>query len=166
MAVAGITKGDHQTQGTQYCNDLQRSGGNPFDAERFEQQYRQAYQLYGPTTTVAALTQLLYAVRGRTAELLDAEAFITVVASGADRTITVDIQKSTGGGAFATVMTSTIDITNATTVRTAVAGVVAAGGLSLVDGDILQAVVTVAGAAGAQAQGLLLMLTIRERADP
>lgn len=117
-------------------------------------------ELYGPTTTVAALTKWLHIVRGAAATIVAFEAAIAVVATGADRTITVDLQKSTGGGAFATVLSATCGFTNGSTVRVPVAGTISSA--SLVDGDILQTVVTVAGAAGAQATGLTIGLTLAE----
>lgn len=117
-------------------------------------------ELFGPSTTITALTKLLHIVRGATGTLVGAEAVISVVASDASRTVTVDIQKSTGGAAFATVCTTTIDITSSTTVRVPVAAVFSS--TALTDGDILQAVVTVAGGVGTQAQGLLLTLTFDE----
>jgi hypothetical protein len=117
-------------------------------------------QLFGPTTTVTALTQWLYTVHGATATLQYVLGMIAVQATGGDRTVTVDIQKSTGGGAFATIMSVTVNITNATVIRTAVNGTIS--NQSLVAGDILEAVVTVAGVAGAQAQGLIVTLVLDE----
>lgn len=120
---------------------------------------RFSIELFGPTTTITALTKLLMIMR-QSATLVHAEAIQTVQATGADRTVTVDIQKSTGAGAFASIMSATIGFTNSSAIRTPVAGTFSVP--SLVDGDILQAVVTVAGSASAQAQGLLLSLTIDE----
>lgn len=134
-------------------------------ASKLEHQRAISVELFGPTTTVAALTKLLHVVRGATGSVYAAEAVIITAATGGDRTVTVDIQKSTGGGAFATVLTTTINITNGTAVRTAVAAVVNSTPAALVDGDILQAVVTVAGVAGNQALGLLLTVTVKEKAD-
>src|SRR5262245_55660279 len=119
------------------------------------------WQLFGPTTTITALTQWLKFVKGTTATLFAISAAIAVQATGADRTVDIDLQRSTAGGAFATVLTATIHITNATVIRTAVTGSFIA--VSPVVGDIFQAVVTVAGAAGAQAQGLLLTLVMDEK---
>ena len=133
--------------------------GDPIDAIKLEHQYSIDEELFAPGTTITALTQLLHIARVAE-EVVAIEAIITTVASGADRTVTVDLQKSTGGGAFATILTSTVDITNATVIRTPVAGTISGSG-SLVDGDILQLVVTVAGAAGAQAEGLLVTTTLR-----
>jgi hypothetical protein len=162
--MASVISDDLVVGGSTKTTDVRKTDGSVFDAERFEQQYRIPVELYGPTTTVAALTKWLYTAYGSVGEIVTAQAFIAVVASGADRTITVDIQKSTAGGAFATVMAATVGFTNASTVRTAVTGTFS--DTSLVPGDVLRAVVTVAGAAGAQAQGLFITLTIRERPTP
>ncbi len=117
-------------------------------------------ELYGPAVTVAAITKWLHIVRGATGTLIGFEAAIAVVASGADRTITVDLQKSTGAGAFATVLSSTIGFTNGSAVRTSNAAVISTP--SIVAGDILEVVVTVAGSASAQATGLTITLTYAE----
>jgi hypothetical protein len=120
-------------------------------------------QLFAEGTTITALaSELLHIVRGATGTVVAFEAIITTQATGGDRTVTVDLQKSTGGGAFATILTTTVNITNATVIRTPVAAVIGAGG-ALVDGDILRAVVSVAGSAGAQAAGLLITLTFEEK---
>lgn len=118
-------------------------------------------ELAGPTTAITALDKLLHIVRGATATLIGVEVAIVTVADDASRTATIDIHKSTGGGSFATIMTSTCNISTSTTVRTPVAGVIASP--TLVDGDILKAVVTVAGGGGTvNAKGLILTLTIAE----
>jgi len=118
-------------------------------------------ELFGPSTTVTALTRDIHIVRGATGALVGVEAAICgAIATGADRTITVDLQKSTGAGAFATVLGSTIGFTNVSVLRTAVAGVL--NSTSLLDGDILRLIVTVAGSASAQATGLFVTVTAEE----
>lgn len=118
-------------------------------------------ELFGPSTSVAALTKDIHIVRGASGTLLGFEAAICgAIATGADRTVTVDLQKSTAGGAFATVLSSTIGFTNGSTLRTAVAAVLSS--TSLLDGDILRIIVTVAGAASAQAIGLIASVTLEE----
>lgn len=136
--------------------------GSYIAATKVQHQQSINVELFGPTTTVAAVTQWLYLVRGATGTIVSIEAAIAVVATGADRTITVDLHKSTGAGAFATVLSATIGFTNASAVRTMVAGTISSA--SLVDGDILEVIVTVAGSAGAQATGLTVCLNVRE--DP
>lgn len=92
-------------------------------------------------------------IRGTTATLVGFHAAISgIVATGADRTVTIDFKKSTGGGAFATVLSSTIVFNNGSTALVDSAGTLASS--SMVDGDLLQITVAVAGAAGNQAQGL------------
>lgn len=117
-------------------------------------------ELYGPATSIAALTKWIHIVRGATGTLVGFEAAIAVLASDVSRTVTVDLHKSTGGGAFATVLTSTIGFTTSSTVRVPVAAVINTA--TLVDGDILAIVVTVAGGSGTQATGLMATLTMEE----
>lgn len=127
--------------------------GDPLPSAGLVHRYRHAPELFGPATTITALTKWLTPILAA-GTLRSIKGYIAVQATGADRTVTVDLQKSTGGGAFATVLTTTVNITNVTVIRTAVSGTILTA--PVVAGDILQLVVTVAGAAGAQAQGLLV----------
>lgn len=132
-------------------------------ATKVVHQFGVPLEVFGPTTTISGITKLLHIVRGATGVVVGLEGCHFVAATGADRTVTVDLQKSTGGGAFATILSTPLTWnTNSTAVRTAQAATISSA--NLVDGDILQAVITVAGSAGAQAQGLLLTLQLRE--DP
>jgi hypothetical protein len=118
---------------------------------------------YSATGTIAAATYYLHTVRGANLTLLNFYAAITeTVATGADRTVNVDLQKSTGGGAFATVLSATIQFTNGSTARVVSSATISSA--ACVVGDLLRVVVTVAGAAGAQALGLIATLHVRE--DP
>lgn len=118
-------------------------------------------QLFAAATTVTALTVEGPIILGATGGLIKMSASINgAIATGGDRTVTVDLHKSTGAGAFATVLSSTIVFTNATVLRTATAAVISSA--SLVAGDILRVIVTVAGAAGAQATGLNVSLAYYE----
>lgn len=133
-------------------------------ATKLQHQIELSQQLVAPGSTIAAQTYLLHINRSTTTTVIDARASITTQATGSDRTVTVDVQKATGGGAFATIMSSTINITHTTAINTSVDGTVGAAG-ALVAGDILQVVVTVAGVAGAQAQGLVVSVTLQETAN-
>jgi hypothetical protein len=144
--------------------DANIGSGAGIQAAKVKQQRTFDYS-QAPGSAVVAATVDLHRVRGATGLALDLNAVITgTIATGADRTVTVDLQKSTGAGAFATVLTSTAVLNNTSTLRTAVAAVLNAALTSLVVGDLLRLVVTVAGAAGAQALGLLVTVTIQE--DP
>lgn len=127
-------------------------------AQKLQPLQETTVELFGPAASVTALTKWLAMVSGATGAVLSFESAIAVVASGADRTITVDLQKSTGAGAFSTICSATIGYTNGSAVRTFSAATLNA--TSLVEGDILQVVVTVAGAAGAQATGLTVKLRL------
>jgi len=116
--------------------------------------FSRSKQLYAPGTTIVSLASELLHLARKGGEVVGFEAIITTQATGGDRTVSVDLQKSTAGGAFATILSSPISLTNATVIRTAVAGVISSA--AFVDGDIFQAVISVAGAAGAQAAGLLI----------
>ena len=76
-----------------------------------------AIQLFEPATAVASVNRTL-GMAYASGTLAEFAAWIEVVATGADRTITVDLQKSTGGGAYATVLSATIGFTNGSAVRT------------------------------------------------
>jgi hypothetical protein len=131
-------------------------------ATKLVQQRSFDYQ-QSPGGAVVAYTGNVHYVRGATGKVLDMNAVITdTIATGADRTVIVDLQKSTGAAAFATVCTTTITLNNVSTLRTAIAAVLNASLVSLVAGDILRIVATVAGAAGNQAIGLQVTITIQE----
>jgi hypothetical protein len=121
---------------------------------------RISQELFGPAVAVAALTQWLHIVSGSTGALVRFEAAIALGPTGADRTITVDLQKSTGGAAFASVLSATIGFVDASVERVPVAATFSS--TALTDGDILQVVVTVAGSAGNPATGLTVTLTYDE----
>jgi hypothetical protein len=116
-----------------------------------------------PGTAVVAQTIDVYIARAA-AVLVSFEAAITgALADDASRHVTVDLQKSTGGGAFATMLSGVIDLTSSSTLRTAVAAALSSS--ALVDGDILRVIVAVSGGAGNQAQGLVFEATIAESPD-
>ncbi len=79
-----------------------------------------------------------------------------------DKTVTVDLQKSTGGGAFATILTGVVTIDSGETARVAVAGTINTA--AFVDGDVFQLVVAVTGSSGTQVQGLVVTVTFDQ--DP
>lgn len=115
-----------------------------------------------PGSAVVAATQLLKIIRAPgTISAIDV--ITTTAATGADRTVTVDLQKSTGGGAFATVLSAVVTLNNTSVAKTVYSGSISSA--SVVAGDILQLVVAVAGAAGAQAQGLQVTVTEKEYAQ-
>lgn len=116
-------------------------------------------QLFEPATAITAVNQTI-GMAYSSGSLVAFTAWIEVVATDVSRTVTVDLQKSTGAGAYATVLSATIGFTNASSIRTAVSGTISSA--SYVAGDIFRVVVTVAGGAGTQAKGLTFRLITRE----
>lgn len=130
-------------------------------ATKLEHQHALTVQ-QSPGSAIVAATTYLKIIRapGSVASL---DVIVTTAATGADRTVTVDLQKSTGGGAFASVLSAVVTLNNTSVAKTVYSGSISSA--SLVAGDILQLVVAVAGSAGAQAQGLQVTATTREYAQ-
>lgn len=134
------------------------SAGN-LAASKLEHRHALSYAQV-PGTAVLAETRDLHIVRGVTDAFDSFEAAVTgAIATGGDRTVTVDLHKGNAGAAFATVLAAALSFSSADALRTpktaSITGTVA-------DGDILRVVVAVAGAAGAQAQGLVVTVNVRE----
>lgn len=168
--MANLVKGDQRVTGRLIAtyitypdesigNDAINSGDPLSPVDSIITRHNWGGELFGPAVTVAALTKLIGKV-DTTAVIRNIEALVVTKTTGADRHVFVDLQKSTGGGAFATILTGTIDIDN-----TAVDLVAEAGTLSnsaLVADDLLRLVITVSGAAGAQALGLFVKVVVDE----
>ena len=129
-------------------------------ATKVEHQFPIGRQLFAEGVAITALASKLLHISNKAGTIVAFEGVITTQATGADRTVSVDLQKSTSGGAFASITTTAIEIDNTTVIRTTVPASLSS--VTLAEGDILRAVVTVAGSASAQAAGLLITLTLRE----
>ena len=105
-------------------------------------------------TAVVSETRVVHVAKGAGA-LLSVEASVVTVATGADRTVTVDVKKSTGGGAFATLLSETIVLDDDSVALIPEEGTVSSTP-TYADGDLIEIVVTVAGSADAQAEGLVV----------
>lgn len=122
---------------------------------RFAKDHRQA-----AGADVAAKTELIH-IAGYAGIVKSVEAAIDSAITG-DNTVTVDLKKSSGGGAFASVLTAALVINSATAVRTAVAAVLDAAKDDYAAGDVFEVVVSVTGT-GTQAQGLVVTVFFEER---
>lgn len=124
--------------------------------------YRADYSQPTGTAVVALTNQTMLIAKGTGTIKSFEAAIIGAIATGADRTVTIDLQKSTALGAFATVLSSTVVFNNASTLRAVSTATLS--DTALADGDFLYITVAVAGAAGNQAQGLAIMLEYDENA--
>jgi hypothetical protein len=132
--------------------DANISAAAAIQASKIIQYWGIGHELANSTTAVTALTRLIHSTHGSTCALVAFQAFIITPATGADRTVSVDLRRSTLQGAFTTVLTSPISFTNTSAGLTVVSGVMSS--LTLVVNDLLEIVVSVAGVAGNQALGL------------
>jgi hypothetical protein len=87
--------------------------------------------------------------------------FVTTAPTGGDKAFTVDFQKSTGGGAFATMFSAVVTINSSKTAKTVYPATLAAG-VTYVAGDVFQWVITASGSTGSQGQGLCCVAKLRE----
>jgi hypothetical protein len=78
------------------------------------------------------------------------------------RTLTVDLKKGSQASGFATVLSAPITINSGTAARQVVVGVLTT--TAIADGDTLELVITVGGAAGNHAQGLSVTVFLQQPA--
>lgn len=121
---------------------------------RFAKDHRQA-----SGADVAAKTELIHIAK-YAGIVKSVEAAIDDAITG-DNTVVIDLKKSTGGGAFATVLSSALTINSASAAQTAIAATVDATKDDYVAGDVFEIVVTVTGT-GTQAQGLNVTVFFEE----
>jgi len=117
-----------------------------------------------PGSDVVAETRDLRVVHGGTGEVVAVKAALTgAVATGADRTVSIDLQKGNVAAGFVSILTAPVSFTNTDVLRAVKQATVT--NPDVVVGDILRLVVTVAGVAGNQAKGLVVSVTLREDAQ-
>jgi hypothetical protein len=104
--------------------------------------------------TVVAATESIY-IAFRPGVVAGFKAVLDTIPTGADRTITIDIKKSTAGGAYASILSAPL-VLDDDSVAKVVEDFSISGTPAIAEDDILQIVITVAGSAGAQGAGLLV----------
>lgn len=114
------------------------------------------------TAAVVAKSEYAYIVHGSSCTVAGVTAMVDTVATGADRTVSVDLQRSTAGGAFSSILTTPLVLNNSNVARMPVSAALSV--TSLTQNDVLKWVVTVAGAAGSQASGFIAEATLFEAA--
>jgi hypothetical protein len=93
----------------------------------------------------------------RAGSVLQIRAKITeAIATGSDRTVTIDVQRSTGGGGFSSILTSTIVFNNLSTLLVDTIATISLP--TLAQGDALMVSIAVAGSLLAQANGLAVSI--------
>ena len=95
------------------------------------------------------------------ATVLAANVTPDAVPAGGTKTMVIDIKKSTGGGAWATILTGVTTLTTASTARTPVA-ISLSGTPTLIAGDLLRISITAGGSGGTGVQGFLVDIVLAE----
>jgi hypothetical protein len=127
-------------------------------ATKLEHQFAVRYST-AAGSAVSTATVPVHIVKGATGEIVGVEVTCTTAPTSSD-TVVVDLKKSTGGGAFATVLTGTVTLNSSSTARVVYAATIS--NANLVDGDILEVIATVT---GTTCQGLCVVVTLREDAQ-
>ena len=147
-------------------SDRDISNAAQIDGSKIIRQQANSVEVYAQGASVASdVTKTILMVYGKVGTLIALEAAIFEAAVG-DSTVTVDLQKSTAGGAFASVLSSALSISSITAVRTPVSltstSTPSISTTALVAGDILQIVVDATEGSGTLPLGLLVTLTYQE----
>lgn len=129
-------------------------------AEYVEHEHKLQYSTATDATTVAAVTKTLGAIH-YTGEVVEVSVWPVTAPTGGDLAYTVDIKKSTGAGAFATILTGVVTVNSSSTSRT-VQFATLSGTPALVRGDALQVVIATSGSTGTQGAGVDVTIRIRE----
>jgi len=112
---------------------------------------------------VATKTNAIYCCRSASgAVVFDVAVVVDTAPTGGDKAYTVDVKRSTGGGAFATILTGVVTVNSSSTTRSVNVASITGTTFTLVQGDILQVVVTASGSTGSQGQGVRVVCRIAE----
>lgn len=131
-------------------------------AEFVEHEHTISYKTATDATTVAAVTQTLESIH-YVGEVVEVSVFPITAPTGGDLAFTVDVKKSTGAGAFATILSSVETVDSGSADRTAQYATLS-GTPTLARGDALQVVIATSGSTGSQGVGVVV--TIRIRMNP
>ena len=118
------------------------------------------YQQAGGADVVAASSYVYTAAAA--GKLSGVDVFVDTPPAGGDKGYTLDVKKSTAGGAFTTVLSSLVTVNSSTSLRSVVAAVIAS--VAYVGGDSFKVDVALIGSTGSRGQGVLVTLTFDEEA--
>lgn len=137
--------------------------GADVDSDKLEHKHPISVELAEQATEVVNIEKLIHVSRV-TGSIVALEAAIVSV-PGTGNSFTLDLQKSTGGGAFSSVLTSTLEFTSSSSALTPGAAVIDSSAASLADGDILKLVVSCTSDTNGNAEGLVVTVTLKEDAS-
>ena len=109
---------------------------------------------------VASATEVVHIFRS-TSTIVSVDVIPDTAPTGGDKEYTVDVKKSTGAGAWASILTGVITVDSGSTDRTVQAGVLSDS--DAIDNDALQIVIAASGSTGSQGQGVCVVINTREQ---
>lgn len=110
---------------------------------------------------VASATIPVHLVYGVTAEIVRVEVMSPTAPAGGDKQFTVDVKAGNNNDAFASVLSAVVTYDSTLSDKEIAVGVLST--TALADGDALQVVVAATGSTGTQAQGLIVVVWLREK---
>lgn len=125
---------------------------------KLEHRHVISYHQVGGTDVVSATIPLYLAYKGVT--VLGVEAMAIAAPTGGDKKFTIDVKKSTAGGAAATILTAVLDFASKTNL-TAYAATLS-GTPTMIATDMLEVVIAASGSTGSQGQGLVVNIYVAE----
>ncbi len=141
-------------------SDGQIASGSSIAASKIISHRQQTVSVFKPGTTIAATTQAIMSALAN-GTLMGFQAWIETVTADAGRITTIDLKKSTAGGAYATVLSAPLSFASTTTVRNLYTATVNAS--TYTTGDLFKIVTTVSGSSGSQSAGLGATVTFEQR---
>lgn len=127
--------------------------------QRLELHHRQA-----DGADVASATELL-AVMTKASQLVGVTVRPTTAPAGGDKAVSVDVQKAaSGSGSWSSLLDSAVSLADGDADDTKKEATLAATP-TLADGDAVRVVVTASGSTGSQAQGLVVVISIKDKQD-
>lgn len=123
----------------------------------------QARTVQGTTSTVVAHTEMMYYAY-RPATVLGGYVTVDTIPDSTGLTVTVDVQKSTAGSTYSTILSAALTINSTNTTARTPQSLSLSGTPTLLQTDLLRSVVSVGGSTGTQATGLLVAVNLTE--DP
>lgn len=134
-------------------NEIQANSN--IDGDKFTQRFVAVYnQATGSDVTTE--TRIVYT--GRKAGILTAVTVFpsTAPTGGGDKKFTVDVQKSTGAGAFATVLSSVVTVDDSSVDRTSQSATI--NPAAYLAGDTYEVIITASGSTGTQGKDVCVTL--------
>jgi hypothetical protein len=121
---------------------------------------RPVYPYFQKLATAVVSDTAFFQIYGATGSIVAVVAQVTGVKSTGGDSVVIDLQKSTGGGAFATVLSATITLNSSSTILVQqFATVLTTGAQNFVVGDVFKLIVT---ASGSSTQGLVVSVVRTE----